>query len=61
MPPLYHTLPNQEYDARKSEVVKWLAKNPALIEHLFTVVSNSKDVFYNPETGKWQGVDWEGD
>ena len=24
MPPLYHQLPNQNFDIRKSEVVEWL-------------------------------------
>ncbi|NBJ71030.1 MULTISPECIES: hypothetical protein [Clostridia] len=61
MPPLYHTLPGEKYSHRKSEVLKWLSERPALIEHVFTDVSNSKDIFYNPETGKWQGVDYEED
>lgn len=59
MPPLYHTLPNATYHHKKSEVLKWLAARPALIEHLFTQVSNSKDIMYDPSTGKWQGIDYE--
>jgi hypothetical protein len=59
MPPLYHTLPGENYNHTKSEVLKWLAARPALIEYLFTQVSNSKDIVYNPETGKWQGVEYE--
>lgn len=61
MPPLYHTLPGEKYNHRKSEVLEWLSKRPALIEHLFAVVSNTKDIVYNPSTGKRQGVNYEED
>lgn len=61
MPPLYHKLPTEEYDVRKSEAVNWLIKNPAILEFVWQQFKQSKDVVFDPSTGKWQGVDWEGD
>lgn len=61
MPPLYHKLPGEEYDVRKSEVVNWLIRNPSILEYVWDKFKNSNDVVYDPSTGKWQGVDWEGD
>ena len=59
MPPLYHTLPGEEYDPEKSEVLKWLSTRPELISYLFSRVRNFKEVAYDPETGIWQGINWE--
>lgn len=61
MPPLHHTLPGEPYHYKKSEVLKWLSERPALIEQIFADVSGTKDIIYDSYTGKWQGVDWEGD
>lgn len=59
MPPLYHTLPNQKYDFRKSEVLNWLSERPELISYIFDQATNAKEIVYIPETGKWQGIDYE--
>ncbi|WP_416149409.1 hypothetical protein ACM26V_24725 [Salipaludibacillus sp. HK11] len=59
MPPLHHVFPGEKYNHKNSEVLKWLSERPALIEYLFTQVSNTKDIVYNPETGQWQGADYE--
>lgn len=59
MPPLYHKLPDQEYSQQNSEVLKWLAERSMLIEYIFDQASNAKEIIYNSETGKWQGVDYE--
>ena len=61
MPPLFHTLPNEKFHPDKSEVLKWLSERPALISYIFDQASNAKEIVYNPETGKWQGVDYEND
>jgi hypothetical protein len=61
MPPLYHTMPGKPYHYKNSEVLEWLSKRPALIEYLFSQASNSKDIFYDPSTGKWRGVNYEED
>lgn len=61
MPPLFHTLPGEKYEHKKSEVLKWISKNPFLLNYAFSHAKNAKYIIYNSDTGKWQGVDWEGD
>lgn len=61
MPPLRHSIPGKEFDIKNSEVVKWLLKNPAVWNYVWNNVKESGSVSYNPETGKWQGVDYNGD
>jgi hypothetical protein len=59
MPPKFHKLPGQEYETKKSEVIKWLIMNPSILEFIWDHVKQSGDVIYNSNTGKWQGVDYE--
>lgn len=61
LPPSYHKLPNQEFDMRKSEVAKWLLEQPEILSFVMEIMKKSEMIFYDPETGKWQGVDWKGD
>lgn len=61
LPPSYHKLPGQDYDVKKSEAVKWLIERPSILEYVWDKFKQSDDVFYNPDTGKWQGVDYEED
>ena len=63
MPPLYHQLPNQDFDIRKSEVVKWLIQQPEILQKVFDFAANrspkNKLVEYNSQTGQWQGIDFK--
>ena len=63
MPPLYHQLPNQDFDIRKSEVVKWLIQQPGILQKVFDFAANrspkNKLVEYNSQTGQWQGIDFK--
>lgn len=59
LPPSYHKIPGQEFDVRKSEVIRWLIQRPSVLEFLWDQIKQSGDVSYNPETGKWQGADHE--
>jgi len=61
MPPLYHTLPGENYHYKKSEVLKWLSGCPALIDYLFDRAASTKQIEYDDVTGLWTGVDWETD
>lgn len=61
MPPLYHTLPGEIFDYRKSEVLQWLSERPALIQYLYDRAVSTKQIVFNHATGKWQGVEWEDD
>lgn len=58
MPPLYHTLPGEKYHSSKSEVLKWLSERPELTEYLLEQAKNAREIYYDPTTGKWQGVNY---
>lgn len=59
MPPLYHKLPSEDFDIRKSRVLWWLVKQPELLEYVWNRIKQSGAVKYDPQTGKWQGVDFQ--
>ena len=63
MPPLYHKLPNQDFDIKKSEVVKWLIQQPEILQKVFDFAANrspkNKLIEYNTKTCQWQGVDFK--
>ena len=58
MPPLYHTIPGQDFDVRKSRVIWWLTKQPEILNWMWNNIKQSEDVKFDPKTGKWQGVDF---
>lgn len=58
MPPLYHTIPGEKFDIRKSRVVWWLVKQPEIMQKLFDVASSHKLIEYDVATKKWKGVNF---
>nr|DAO88789.1 MAG TPA: hypothetical protein [Caudoviricetes sp.] len=58
MPPLYHKIPNQDFDIRKSRVIWWLIKQPDVLNGIWNEVKQSGNIKYDSATGKWQGVDF---
>lgn len=62
MPPLFHKLPDSKFDIRKSRVVWWLIKQPEVLNYIWNdIVQPSGAVVYDRESGKWKGVDFDGD
>ncbi|MBP1764156.1 MAG: hypothetical protein H6Q65_1214 [Firmicutes bacterium] len=61
MLPLRHSIPGQDFDIKNSEAIQWLIESPDILNYVWNNLKNSDFVFYNPETGKWQGVDYEPD
>lgn len=63
MPPLYHKLPNEDYDVNKREVARWLIQQPDILNYVVNRIKASGTseplIKYNPSTGKWQGVDYD--
>jgi hypothetical protein len=59
LPPSYHTIPGQEFDIKKSEVMKWLIDQPDILNYLWNNIKQSGDVEYDSETGIWTGVDYD--
>lgn len=59
MPPLYHKIPNEEYDNKKSQVIEFLSKDEdGALNWLFRYIEQKGLIVYDPETGKWQGKDY---
>lgn len=59
MPPLYHTLPGQEFDVEKSQVYKWIKEQPEFWEYIRDTLRQAGYIVYNSETGQWTGIDYE--
>lgn len=59
MPPLYHTLPGQEFEVEKSEVYRWISQQPDFLEYIHQTLRQAGYITYDPETGKWTGVDYD--
>lgn len=59
MPPLYHTLPGEEFDNDKSQVYAWIKNQPDLIQWLWRQLGSAGYIVYNSETGQWKGVDYD--
>jgi len=59
LPPGYHRIPGEDYDVRKSEVVQWLIQQPSIQEFVWDQFKMSGDIFYDRDTGKWQGVEFD--
>lgn len=57
MPTLYHTLPNEEFDYDKSQVLKWIASQPELLKYMHNKLSNIGYIEYDKATGTWKGID----
>ncbi len=58
MPELYHTIPGQPFDIRKSEVIQWLIKQPDLLNYLWDHIKQSDKVIYDSEKCTWRGEDY---
>lgn len=57
MPRLYHTLPNEEFDYDKSQVLKWIASQPELLKYMHNKLSNIGYIEYDKTTGTWKGIE----
>lgn len=61
MPPLHHKFPGEEFDVKKSAVMKWLMASPEIMDFVWqSVRGQSKGngrplVTYDPDTGMWKG------
>lgn len=58
MPPLFHNLPGQDFWYSDSEVLKWIAEQPLLLDWLKNQLQSAGYITYDAITGKWTGVDY---
>lgn len=61
MPPLYHTLPGQDFWYSDSEVLKWIANQPILLNWVKDQLKTAGYITYDTENGKWTGIDYQGE
>ena len=61
MPPLRRTRVGEKYSYTNDEVFKWISKRPGLLNYVFDKLSQAGYIVYDPETGLWKGVNYEGD
>ena len=54
MPELYHTLPGEEYDPKRSEVLNWIREQPELLDWLRDTARYKGLIEF--ADGKWRGV-----
>lgn len=59
MPPLFHTQPGKKYNYDDDDVLKWIAARPGLLGFVFDKLRAYGCISYDPDTGKWQGADYE--
>ena len=59
MPPLYHKLPNEDFDFRKARTLWWLIKQPEVLKYIWDIVKQSGALVYDDKTHKWHGINFE--
>ena len=55
MPALCHTLPDQEFDLAKSEVIDWLCAQPEIRSHVFNQCSQTGAIVFRDD--RWRGAE----
>ena len=60
MPPLVHSTV-KPFDITKSEVAQYLINCPEIMQKVFDMAQHHGIIEYDPDTEKWQGVDYDGD
>lgn len=57
MPPLHHSFPDRPFNVFESEALRWVLKQPDLLNYLWDTVTRTGYIVYNHDTGTWQGVE----
>lgn len=55
MPQLRHST-GGEFNILKSEVAKWLASQPEVMQKIFDMANRKKFIVYDSETKTWKGA-----
>ena len=59
MPPLRHKISDQDFDIRKSYVIRWMLQQDETYQYIWNKITQSGAIKYNPKTHLWQGVDFK--
>lgn len=57
MPPLRHSIPDEPFDIKESEVARWLCSQPDIMQYVFDEAHSKKLIKYE-KNGFWRGVEW---
>ena len=57
MPALFHTLPDQDFDLAKSEVVRWLCEQPEVQQMVFNWCNGRGAIVFDRATRQWKGYE----
>jgi hypothetical protein len=55
MPTLFHTLPGEEFESSKSEVVRWMIEQPEILDALFHYYKDKGAIVF--ANGRWHGAE----
>jgi hypothetical protein len=55
MPPLYHKLPDEEFDFDRSQVVRWLVEQREIREQIFNWCNSTGAIVFRD--GRWHGAE----
>jgi len=59
-PPLTHWLGHdQSFSIAQSEVVKWLIKQPEVLQLVFNIAKHSGAITFDLDSRCWRGVNWQ--
>lgn len=59
MPPLHHTLPGEEFDIKKSAVIRWAMQDRDVLNYLWDQLKQSGLIVYDQGSGTWKGIDFD--
>ena len=59
MPPLRHTIPGTQYAIGLSNVARWIANQPEVLQKVFDMARQKGMIIYDKETGMWKGADYD--
>lgn len=61
MPPLKHSSPEKKFDITESEAAAWISSQPEIMQKIFDTARYHGVIKYDSISGKWKGVDYDGD
>ncbi len=61
MPPLRREPFGKPYQHKTDEVLNWISKRPGLLMYVFDKLTQGGYIEYDPDTGTWQGVNYDGE
>jgi hypothetical protein len=58
MPPLFHKIPGNDFDIKKSEIIEWALQQNDILDYLWSeVINRSGNIVYDANLQKWIGID----